>query len=140
MQPFTTRRITIPVKDDHRVGDATRDLRRVLFVSGDADLRSVVARVLESQHYEVHAVAHSGHALLLCRTMVFDVLVTELSGPDLSGPSLANQLRRHCPGLSVIFLGNPGTPEGVDHVLVRPFTRDDLIDRIQRAFTKLAAA
>jgi CheY-like chemotaxis protein len=140
MQTFITRRISIPVKDDHRVADVSASLRRVLFVSGDADLRSVVTRVLEGQDYEVHAVAHSGHALLLCRTMAFDVLVTELSGPDVSGPSLANQLRRHCPDLSVIFLGNPGTPEGVDHVLVRPFTRDDLIDRIHHACTKLAAA
>jgi DNA-binding response OmpR family regulator len=140
MQPFSTRRITIPVMENQRVPDASANLRRVLFVSGDADLRSVVTRVLERQHYEVHAVAHSGHALLLCRTMVFDVVVTELSGHDLSGPSLATQLRRHCPELSVIFLGNPGTPEGVDHVLVRPFTRDDLLERIQLAFTKFAAA
>lgn len=114
-------------------------LRRVLFVSADADLRSVVQRVLAREGYEVHAVAHSGHALLQCRTVAFDVVVTELSGPDLSGPSLADQLRRHCPGLSVIFLGNPGTPEGVDHVLVRPFTRDDLLERIHLALNAIAA-
>lgn len=112
--------------------------RQVLFVSGDADLRSVVGRVLEQEGYGVRAVAHSGHALLLCRTMEFDVLVAELSGPDVSGPSLAAQLRRHCPGLSTIFLGQPNTPEGVEHVLVRPFTRDDLLARLERISRRAA--
>lgn len=111
----------------------------MLFVSGEAELRTALARALEREHYQVSAVAHSGHALLLCRTMQFDVLVTELSGPDLSGPSLAAQVRRHCPSLSVIFLGNAGTPEGIDHVVVRPFTRDDLVERIRFALGGLAS-
>jgi two-component system, OmpR family, response regulator len=135
----STRRAVL-TGNDATFGASTATLRRVLFVSGDADLRAVVTRVLERQGYEVHAVAHSGHALLICRTMAVDVLVTELSGPDMSGPSMAQQLRRHCPGLSVIYLGNPGTPEGVDHVLVRPFTRDDLLERLQAAMSDAAAA
>ena len=114
-------------------------MRRVLFVSADANLRSVVTRVLERDSYRVHAVAHSGHALLACRSGEFDVVVAELSGPDMSGPMLAEQLRRHCPGLSTVFLANPGTPEGVDNVLVRPFTRDDLVDRLQLALEGVAA-
>jgi DNA-binding response OmpR family regulator len=118
---------------DNVSADATGTLQRVLFIHSDADLRAVVTRVLEREGYRVNAVAHSGHALLLCRTSEFDVMVAELCGPDISGPSLAEQLRRHCPSLSAVYLGNPGTPEGVDHVLVRPFTRDDLVERIQLA-------
>jgi DNA-binding response OmpR family regulator len=138
MQPFATRRVTFPVP----LADSpapSRSGRRVLFVSGDADLREVVTRVLEREDYQVRAVSHSGHAHLLCRTTSFDILIAELSGPDMSGPVLAEQLRRVCPGLLVLFLGNPGTPEGVDNVLVRPFTRDDLIDRLQGALKTLAA-
>jgi DNA-binding response OmpR family regulator len=129
--------VSVPVKSD--VTLPLGGLRRVLFVSADADLRAAVTRVLENEGYLVQAVAHSGHALLHCRTSQFDVAVTELSGPDVSGPSLAEQLRRHCPGLSVIYLGNPGTPEGLDHVLVRPFTRDDLLDRLNLALHGIAA-
>ena len=139
MQSFTTRRVSIPVNPDMPVALPGGALRRVLFVSADADLRAAVKRVLENEGYLVQPVAHSGHALLHCRTSHFDVVVTELSGPDVSGPSLAEQLRRHCPGLSVIYLGNPGTPEGIDHVLVRPFTRDDLLDRLNTALYGIAA-
>jgi DNA-binding response OmpR family regulator len=111
----------------------------VLFVNADADLRAVVTRVLEREHYRVSAVAHSGHALLLCRTMEFDVLVAELCGPDMSGPALSEQLRRHCPHVATVFLGNPGTPDGVDSLLVRPFTKDDLIERLDLALSGVAA-
>jgi DNA-binding response OmpR family regulator len=114
-------------------------LRRVLFVSGDADLRAVVTRVLEREDYRVHAVAHSGHAILACRTKEFDVVVAELCGPDMSGPALAGQLRRHRPEISVLYLGNPGTSDGLDNVLVRPFTRDDLIERLEMALDAVAA-
>jgi DNA-binding response OmpR family regulator len=138
MQPFSTRRVSTPVSNDKSPALALPG-RRVLFVSGDTDLRAVVSRVLERESYQVHAVSHSGHAHLLCRTNEFDVLIAELSGPDISGPALAEQLRRLCPGLSVIFLGNPGTPEGVDHVLVRPFTRDDLLERLHGVLKTLAA-
>jgi hypothetical protein len=27
-------------------------------------------------------------------------------------------------------MANPGTPEGLEHVIVRPFTRDDLLKKI----------
>ena len=111
----------------------------MLFVSADADLRAVVSRVLEDDRFHVTAVAHSGHALLVCRTQQFDVAIVELSGPDVSGPSLIDQLRRHQPEMSSIYLGNPGSPDGVDHLLVRPFTKDDLVGHIELALSGVAA-
>jgi CheY-like chemotaxis protein len=113
--------------------------RRVLFVNADADLRAVVSRVLEGDRFHVTAVAHSGHALLLCRTQQFDVAIVELSGPDVSGPALMDQLRRHHPDLSSIYLANPGSPEGVEDLLVRPFTKDDLVGHIELALSGVAA-
>jgi len=111
-----------------------------LFVHAEADFRAVVTRVLQGAGFRVHTAAHSGHALLMCRTMTFDVVVSELCGPDISGPSLVEQLRRHHPAISSLFLGTPGTPEGVDHLLVRPFTREDLIERLELALSAVAAA
>jgi DNA-binding response OmpR family regulator len=83
------------VLTDARTGAQSK--RHVLFVNADADLRSVVTRVLERERFRVCAVPHSGHALLLCRTERFDLAIVELSGPDISGPSLLQQLRRHQP-------------------------------------------
>jgi DNA-binding response OmpR family regulator len=133
MQPFAIRRVSIPVSTACLSPAAVPSSGRVLVVSGDADLRTVLSRVLEDEGFVVKAVSHSGHALLLCRTAQFDVLLAELCGPDMSGPSLAEQVRRHCPEITAIYLGNPGTPEGLDNLLVRPFTRDDLVARVRTA-------
>jgi DNA-binding response OmpR family regulator len=113
--------------------------RRVLFVNADADLRAVVTRVLQREGFRVQAAAHSGHALLMCRTMTFDAVVSELCGPDISGPSLVEQMRRHQPAIAAVYLGTPGSPEGVDHLLVRPFTKDDLVERIELVLSGVAA-
>ena len=111
----------------------------VLFVSDDQNLCAVVTRVLGSEDYHVHTVSHSGHALLTGMKVRIDVLVAELCMPDLSGPALAGRLRRQHPDLRAIFLANAGTPEGVENVLVRPFTRDDLAARIEAAVAAMRA-
>ena len=139
MRVFATRSVRILLNNVEPVVDSPVPARRVLFVSGDADLRAVVTRVLEREGYRVHSVAHSGHALLLCRTASFDLLLTEMSGPDISGPALAEQVHRHCPGLTALYLGNPGSPDGVDNLLVRPFTKDDLLERIALALSGVTA-
>ena len=113
--------------------------RRILFVNADADLRAVVTRVLQREGFGVQAAAHSGHALLLCRTTTFDAVVSELCGPDISGPSLIEQMRRHQPAIAAVYLGTPGSPEGVDNLLARPFTKDDLIERIEHVLSGVAA-
>jgi DNA-binding response OmpR family regulator len=94
---------------------------------------------VQREGFRVHAAAHSGHALLLCRTMTFDVVVSELCGPDISGPALVEQIRRHQPAIHAVYLGTPGSPEGVEHLLVRPFTRDDLIERIALVLSGVTA-
>jgi DNA-binding response OmpR family regulator len=132
-------RVCISVTNAESSFDAPSQPRRVLFVNADAELCAVVSRVLERENFHVHAVAHSGHAVLVCRTQTFDVVVAELSGPDMSGPALVEQLRRLHPGLPSVYLAQPGTPDGIDHLLVRPFTKDDLVRRLDLALSNVAA-
>jgi DNA-binding response OmpR family regulator len=112
----------------------------VLFVTADSDLREAGERALTRAGFNVQCAAHSGHAVLAGLTSRVDVLIAELSAPDISGPALAELLRRHHPQLRVVFMANPGTPEGIEHVVVRPFTRDDLLARIGATSPLLAPA
>jgi DNA-binding response OmpR family regulator len=102
----------------------------VLLVTADPDLREVGERVLTREGFRVRVAAHSGHAVLAGLTSRVDVLVTELASQDISGPALAQLLRRHHPELRTVYLANPGTPDGLEQVVVRPFTREDLLARI----------
>jgi CheY-like chemotaxis protein len=101
----------------------------LLLVTNDANLRAVAARVLPPEGYDVVTAAHSGHALLACLSGQIDVMVVEMALEDTTGPELAATLRRHQPALRAVYLGESGTAPA-EGVLVRPFTRDDLVSRL----------
>jgi CheY-like chemotaxis protein len=138
MQPQSARRGAIPVPESIRVG--TPRSKVVLVVTGDANLRAAAARVLEREGFRVLTAAHSGHAVLACRSVDrVDVLVTELSMDDVSGPQLAARLQRLCPGIRSVYVASPGAHE-CEGVLVRPFTRDDLLATLALAGVGVTSA
>lgn len=138
MQPQTVRRVSIPVAEPIRAGHA--GARVVLVVTADANLREVSARVLAREGYRVLTAAHAGHALLAClRAGRIDLLAAELSMDDVSGPALAERLRRYSPAMAAVFFANSGTPE-CEGLIVRPFTRDDLLAGLGTAAASAAAA
>ena len=105
----------------------------VLIVTPDANLRAAAARVLAREDYRVLTAAHAGHALLAClREGHLELLAVESSMDGTSGRDLAEQLRRYCPGLAVVFFASDPAAAGED-VLVRPFTRDDLLAALATA-------
>ena len=107
----------------------------VLLVTADANLREAASRVLSREGYEVLCAAHGGHALLAClQADRVDVAVIEMSMDDMSGPALAERLRRHNPRLRAVYVAQPGTTD-CEGVLVRPFTRDDLLNELSVALT-----
>ena len=106
--------------------------RVVLVVTADRDFREVAARVLGNEGYRVLTAAHAGHAVLHGLQSQVDLALIELSMEDLSGPALADRLRRQNPELRTVYLAKAGTPES-EGVLVRPFTRDDLLAELTLA-------
>ena len=64
----------------------------------------------------------------------FDLLITDQSMPGLSGEQLATNVKKSKPGTKVIMLtgfgddvmANGGLPQGVDRVLSKPVSCDDL--------------
>ena len=125
MHVQTVRRVAIPVANTNVPKPAAGPV--VLVVTPDDNLREVSSRVLTREGYRVLTAAHAGHALLAClQAGRIDMLAVELSMDDVSGPALAERLRRHCPDLRAVYFAKSGTPE-CDGVIVRPFTRDDLL-------------
>ncbi len=129
MEATAVRRVCIPVAAAGRSG--TPGGPTILLVSDDSDLRAAAARVLEAAGWTVRAAAHSGHALLACLTAGrIDVLATELLSNEGSGPALAERVRRYHPDIQALYFAACGT-RARTNVLVRPFTRDDLIERVE---------
>jgi CheY-like chemotaxis protein len=131
MEPLAVRRVSIPVNDT-ALAESNRAPRLVL-VTGDPNLRAAASRCLQAAGYDVSAAAHSGHALLACLTGdPVDLLVSELSMDETSGPALAAAVRRRHPNLRTVYFANSGTPE-CHGLIVRPFTRDDLLREVALA-------
>ncbi len=109
---------------------------RVVLAEDDSLLRGVVAEILAADGHEVRAAGSAGEALHLLDGGA-DVLIADLSLPDMDGTHLAAQARQASPGLRVIIatghgreLGGPALP----HVrLDKPFTAVRLRDALVEA-------
>ena len=89
---------------------------RVLYVDDEKALAAAVARMLESLGYRV-TVCHSGaEAIARVREspQAFDVVLTDLSMPGLSGTDVARELMRLRPSLPVILTSGYADRVGQD--------------------------
>jgi CheY-like chemotaxis protein len=116
----------------------------VLFISDDADLRAVAARVLRKNGCQVVPAAHAGHATLACMDRQdFDVIVVEDQIGGESGAAVAARLRRYCPGAHLVRMCDEGEAVRRGEVgirLERPFLAGHLIDAVVAAAAATAAA
>jgi PAS domain S-box-containing protein len=110
---------------------APRGHERVLLVEDQDVVRDLVVQMLEGDGYEVTVAETPAKALALADAPI-DVLVTDVVMPELSGPQLAERLRRDRPGLPVLYTsgytdaaldGDVGAAAGF---LQKPFGHADL--------------
>lgn len=111
---------------------------RVLLVEDHPDVRSAVARMLKAQRHEVVAAARGDEALDRLRetNQAFDLLLTDIVMPGMSGPELAAEVR-----LPTVFMS--GYAEGMLHdvldeshaFLEKPFTSEQLAAAIAIALS-----
>jgi len=117
---------------------------RVLLVEDEPAARSGLCDVLEMLGYTTVAVEDAEQALALQPTSAFDLLITDLMLPGLSGAVLAEQLRVRWPDLGVIVISGyteDRTAELVHHLksvrfMHKPFRMAELSHEIRAALDK----
>ena len=78
---------------------------RVLVVDDEESIRIIVDRVLREAGYETSLVSNGPEALrLLAGDVPFDLLLTDLVMPEMSGDELARRARLSRPDLKVLYL------------------------------------
>ncbi len=121
---------------------------RVLLVDDDAMVRFTTADMLG---YLGHIVTEAGDAtegLRLLSERAFDVIVTDISLPDLSGDELAMRALALQPGLRVIFAtGYDALPDDSDHqalagamLLRKPYNKERIEEAMNAAMAARLAA
>jgi EAL domain-containing protein (putative c-di-GMP-specific phosphodiesterase class I)/ActR/RegA family two-component response regulator len=114
---------------------------RLLVVEDNAELLRLTAELLESAGFEVHTAANGRMALERLDAAEYDVIVSDISMPDLGGMALLQHVRERDVDLPVILLtGDPALPTalqaleyGAFRYLVKPVAVEVLEDAVLRA-------
>ncbi len=99
----------------------------VLLVEDDSSIRAVVTRVLEGDGYQVLTAPHGRAALRLIGSLSHpvDLLITDLSMPELGGEAMVAELARHQRVPPVLFISGESA-ESMSSlpgaILQKPFT------------------
>jgi CheY-like chemotaxis protein len=118
-----------------------------LLVDDDEDVRAYIRAVLDRAGWVVLSVADAKAALslLASRSSPVDLLLTDLTMPEMSGRELAARVRAVRPGVRVLFVSGssadecpPDGHEDEGNFLQKPFTPAELLSRVKRALTQPA--
>jgi CheY-like chemotaxis protein len=81
---------------------------RVLIVDDELGIRQYVERVLLTAGYRTTVAADCAEAIAIAGRTKFDLLLTDVMMPDMTGAALASKIREGDPDLKVLYLtGHP---------------------------------
>jgi DNA-binding NtrC family response regulator len=116
-------------------------MAKVLIVDDEVAILVVLERVLKTHDYEVVSASNPDDAIHMLSTDQIDLLLTDLRlNASLNGFELMTEARKISPSLPVIVITAYGTVDvavkairdGADDFVCKPFSLDDLIEKIQR--------
>ncbi len=114
---------------------------KLLLIEDDRRSAQSLERVLKGKGYAVTLADRGDEGLELARTKDFDVVITDLRMPGLSGLDLVRELHAAKPRLPIILMTAFGTTEtaieatksGAYDYLLKPFEMPELIEVVGRA-------
>jgi signal transduction histidine kinase/ActR/RegA family two-component response regulator len=117
---------------------------RILLADDDRDARAVTAEMLDAAGHEVVEADGAAAALAVIGREAggFDVLVADFAMPGMNGVDLAREIRRHLPGLPVVFITGFADTAALaayaarDELVEKPFRGADLLEKVARALDR----
>jgi DNA-binding NtrC family response regulator len=112
----------------------------LLIVDDDEVIRSSLFELLSEEHL-CHTAASAEEALKRLESQDYDLIITDVSMPGMSGEDLLGFIKVYTPRTPVIFIsgatGRMGSEEllvkgGVDYLL-KPFRLEEIEERVARA-------
>lgn len=138
-----------PPLSNEEDGDTTRRPQRILLAEDDLDIRESLARLLEFNGYDVHAVSDGAQFLDYLAGWLFnedtgdmsDVIITDIRMPGFNGLSIVDGLRASGwthPVIVMSAFGDENVRSQVDKLgkaefIAKPFLPEDL----ERALARL---
>ena len=119
--------------------------RRILYVEDDADTRELVSFVLRQENYDVVLAENNDKALLLARTMHFDLYMIDNWMPGGSGIDLCKRLREFDSSTPILFYSGAAYDQdkraafaaGAQGYLTKPVENDRLISEVSKLISEV---
>jgi PAS domain S-box-containing protein len=125
---------------------APRGSEVVLLVEDDESVREVARRALAHQGYRVIEARNGDEAQRIAEEHAgrIDLLLTDVVMPTMSGPALAEALRRRQPALAILFMSgyndaaieSQGTLAPDSALIEKPFTVDALAHKVREVLQR----
>lgn len=115
-----------------------KDIARVLVAEDDAHLLRLIARLLRGAGIEVETAATPGAALDLISALGFDLILSDLFAPEMSGARIVAAVRLFDPLLPIVIIsGDTDSQHAIGamgdpalYFVAKPFSNDGLLDLI----------
>jgi CheY-like chemotaxis protein len=113
---------------------------RILVVDDELNIRKLLRIVLEQKNHTVIEAEHGEQALkILERDQQFDLVLSDLMMPKMSGTLFIEQVKARYPRLPVLLISAylnanwaQSAIDNSDAILDKPFTRQHLLDYVAR--------
>jgi signal transduction histidine kinase/DNA-binding NarL/FixJ family response regulator len=140
--PATGERLSSP--EPSRSRPAAGGNETILLVEDEPEVRAVMAQSLSSAGYRVLEAATPDEALWLARVKTFDLLLTDVVMPGLSGRSLAFRIAALRPQTPVLYVSGYTDDILSEHgvlptdvaLLEKPFSTDQLLTRVREVLSR----
>jgi len=117
---------------------------KILIVDDEPEVLDVCKRILEGQGYEIKT-AHDGYqAIYLVQTEQFDLLLTDIKMPGITGLDIARTIKNSDPSAICVTMTGFSTMDmviealklDIDEFVMKPFTPDELSSAVRKALEK----
>jgi DNA-binding response OmpR family regulator len=127
---------------------ADKKKRKILVVDDEINVCKSIRQSIESEDYEVDMALSGEEAIKKDKTKFYDLIITDLMMPGISGMDLLSSLKTARPEANVIIItGYPTIKTAVQSIkigafdyLPKPFTPNDLRSLVSRALKKADVA
>ena len=117
-------------------------MTKILIAEDDKDIRDLIVLTLQFNGFEVTSVEDGAAAVEKAKSDTFDIILMDVRMPRMTGYEACRRLKEidHTANIPVIFLSakgqdaeiQTGIDAGASDYILKPFSPDDLVEKINR--------